>query len=185
MTTNEAGNFWTFAAIASNPYAIASHGATELIYSVNSDGSVNPADASDSRTWQYKAWVKNPDGAVRQMITLPPIGGSTKGSSVRMSCNMHHSPFGSTGAAWASRKGSLSAYPSASLSSSRECRVGVEFSVVRRVAVDQAGARGAATPGRDFDPLHGDSWLRLSFAGSAEDIAEAARRLAEWLPRAG
>ena len=43
----------------------------------------------------------------------------------------------------------------------------------------------ATTPGRDFDPVHGDSWLRLSFAGSTEDIAEAARRLAEWLPRAG
>lgn len=41
----------------------------------------------------------------------------------------------------------------------------------------------AATPGRDFDPVHGDDWLRFSFAGSAEDIAEAARRLAEWLPR--
>jgi aspartate/methionine/tyrosine aminotransferase len=43
----------------------------------------------------------------------------------------------------------------------------------------------ATTPGRDFDPVHGDSWLRLSFAGSTEDIAEAARRLAEFLPRAG
>jgi aspartate/methionine/tyrosine aminotransferase len=43
----------------------------------------------------------------------------------------------------------------------------------------------AATPGRDFDPLHGDDWLRLSFAGSTEDIAEAASRLAEWLPKQG
>jgi aspartate/methionine/tyrosine aminotransferase len=43
----------------------------------------------------------------------------------------------------------------------------------------------AATPGRDFDPLHGDRWMRLSFAGSTEDIAEAARRFAGWLPRAG
>jgi aspartate/methionine/tyrosine aminotransferase len=43
----------------------------------------------------------------------------------------------------------------------------------------------ATTPGRDFDPVHGDSWLRLSFAGSTEDISEAARRLAQWLPRAG
>src|SRR5712692_5713952 len=41
----------------------------------------------------------------------------------------------------------------------------------------------ATTPGRDFDPLHGDHWLRLSFAGSTADIAEAARRLADWLPR--
>jgi aspartate/methionine/tyrosine aminotransferase len=43
----------------------------------------------------------------------------------------------------------------------------------------------ATTPGRDFDPIHGDSWVRLSFAGSTEDIAEAARRLGEWLPRSG
>ncbi len=43
----------------------------------------------------------------------------------------------------------------------------------------------ATTPGRDFDPLHGDNWLRLSFAGSTADIAEAASRLADWLPRAG
>jgi len=43
----------------------------------------------------------------------------------------------------------------------------------------------ATTPGRDFDPLHGDSWVRLSFAGSTADIAAAAHRLSEWLPRAG
>jgi aspartate/methionine/tyrosine aminotransferase len=43
----------------------------------------------------------------------------------------------------------------------------------------------ASTPGRDFDPIHGDSWVRLSFAGSTEDIADAASRLARWLPRAG
>jgi aspartate/methionine/tyrosine aminotransferase len=40
----------------------------------------------------------------------------------------------------------------------------------------------ATTPGSDFDPIHGKDWLRLSFAGSAEDITEAARRLAAWLP---
>ncbi len=43
----------------------------------------------------------------------------------------------------------------------------------------------AATPGRDFDPLGGNDWLRLSFAGAADDIAEAARRLRAWLPRNG
>src|SRR5436853_119701 len=43
----------------------------------------------------------------------------------------------------------------------------------------------AVTPGRDFDPIHGDSWIRLSFAGSAEDIAAARYRLREWLPKAG
>jgi aspartate/methionine/tyrosine aminotransferase len=39
----------------------------------------------------------------------------------------------------------------------------------------------AATPGRDFDPLHGGRWLRLSYAGPADDIAEAASRLGSWL----
>jgi aspartate/methionine/tyrosine aminotransferase len=43
----------------------------------------------------------------------------------------------------------------------------------------------AATPGPDFDPLHGEAWVRFSFAGSSEDIEEAARRLAQWLPRQG
>jgi aspartate/methionine/tyrosine aminotransferase len=43
----------------------------------------------------------------------------------------------------------------------------------------------AVTPGRDFDPIHGDDWVRLSFAGSSEDIAEAAARLAAWLPKQG
>jgi len=41
----------------------------------------------------------------------------------------------------------------------------------------------ATTPGRDFDPIHGDDWLRLSFAGSTGDIKEAAHRLADWLPK--
>jgi len=46
-----------------------------------------------------------------------------------------------------------------------------------------AEAGVAATPGLDFDPLHGASWLRFSFAGSSEEIDEAARRLAAWLPQ--
>ena len=46
-----------------------------------------------------------------------------------------------------------------------------------------AEIRVATTPGRDFDPIHGKDWLRLSFAGSAEDITEAAQRLAAWLPK--
>lgn len=39
----------------------------------------------------------------------------------------------------------------------------------------------AATPGVDFDPVRGDRFLRFSFAGSTEDMAEAARRLQAWL----
>jgi hypothetical protein len=47
-------------------------------------------------------------------------------------------------------------------------RDSVEF--CRRM-LDETGV--ATTPGRDFDPIQGDNWVRLSFAGSAEDIAEA------------
>src|SRR5215469_3404983 len=43
----------------------------------------------------------------------------------------------------------------------------------------------AVTPGLDFDPIDRAAWVRLSFAGSTEDVAEAARRLEEWLPRLG
>ena len=42
----------------------------------------------------------------------------------------------------------------------------------------------AVTPGLDFDPIDGGGWVRISFAGSAESVAEAARRLKDWLPRA-
>src|SRR3954454_6182620 len=52
-----------------------------------------------------------------------------------------------------------------------------------RRMLDEIGV--ATTPGRDFDPIHGDDWLRMSFAGSTADIAEAARRLREWLKRTG
>ena len=41
----------------------------------------------------------------------------------------------------------------------------------------------AITPGRDFDPIRGGDWVRLSFAGSADDIVEASRRLGNWLSR--
>ena len=39
----------------------------------------------------------------------------------------------------------------------------------------------AATPGIDFDGELGRRFVRFSFAGSTEDIAEAARRLKTWL----
>jgi aspartate/methionine/tyrosine aminotransferase len=39
----------------------------------------------------------------------------------------------------------------------------------------------AATPGLDFDPVKGGAWVRFSFAGSTESVAEAARRLRDWL----
>jgi aspartate/methionine/tyrosine aminotransferase len=44
-----------------------------------------------------------------------------------------------------------------------------------------AEAAVAVTPGLDFDPVDGGSWIRLSFAGATEEVAEASRRLAIWL----
>jgi aspartate/methionine/tyrosine aminotransferase len=43
----------------------------------------------------------------------------------------------------------------------------------------------AVTPGVDFDPVNGGGWVRFSFAGSTDEVREAARRLTEWLPGAG
>jgi len=39
----------------------------------------------------------------------------------------------------------------------------------------------AATPGIDFDPDRGNSYLRLCYAGAEHDMREAARRIAAWL----
>ncbi len=39
----------------------------------------------------------------------------------------------------------------------------------------------AATPGIDFDPPRGHQYVRFSFAGTTEDMAEAAERLKLWL----
>ncbi|WP_456621198.1 MULTISPECIES: pyridoxal phosphate-dependent aminotransferase [unclassified Bradyrhizobium] len=42
-------------------------------------------------------------------------------------------------------------------------------------------ARVAATPGLDFDPIHGRSFIRLSYARSADEMREAVDRIAHWL----
>ena len=39
----------------------------------------------------------------------------------------------------------------------------------------------AATPGLDFDATRGQRFVRFSFAGASEDMADAARRLQTWL----
>jgi aspartate/methionine/tyrosine aminotransferase len=46
-------------------------------------------------------------------------------------------------------------------------------------------ARVAATPGIDFDPVHGRSHIRFSYARSAEEMVEAVARIAHWLGRGG
>jgi aspartate/methionine/tyrosine aminotransferase len=38
----------------------------------------------------------------------------------------------------------------------------------------------AATPGIDFDEAHGRRFMRFSYAGTFDDMQEAARRLKAW-----
>ena len=42
-------------------------------------------------------------------------------------------------------------------------------------------AHVAATPGVDFDPVHGRQFLRFSYARSAQEMREAVERIARWL----
>ena len=52
------------------------------------------------------------------------------------------------------------------------------FDFAKRM-LEQAGV--AATPGVDFDPIHGRSFLRLCYAGSHQDMREAVKRIGAWL----
>ena len=45
--------------------------------------------------------------------------------------------------------------------------------------LEEAGV--AATPGIDFDPVHGKEFIRFSYAGSAADMREAVERIGKWL----
>jgi len=113
MTANAAGNFWTTTPIASNPYAVVSHGGiTEPLYVEDDHGKlIKPADPADPRTWLYKAWVRN-GSSVRPMVTIAPVGST---SGMNMSCNMHHTPKGSRGALWVSPAPALPSYPARGL----------------------------------------------------------------------
>lgn len=93
VTSNEAGNFFTYTPIAPDP--------------------VKGSDPAVSGTWTYKAWVKYGD-TVRPMVTIAPVGGMT--SAARMSCNMHHGWQGSRGSLSAGRFATLSSYPASGLS---------------------------------------------------------------------
>ncbi len=113
VTANEVGNFWTAAPIASNPYAVYSHGGvTEPMYVLDEECNlVQPADPADPRTWQYKCWVRY-GNVVRPMVTVAPVGSAT---GKYMSCNMHHSPTGSRGALRVSHLPMQPSYPASGL----------------------------------------------------------------------
>jgi hypothetical protein len=115
MTTNAVGNFWTYAPLASNPLAVASHGgATQKLFRHDDQGALVPADPTDSRTWQYKTWVRVGE-SVRTMVTIAPVGGSTDPRS-RMGCGMHHAATGSRGGLWGIGRSTLAGYPEVQLS---------------------------------------------------------------------
>jgi aspartate/methionine/tyrosine aminotransferase len=48
-----------------------------------------------------------------------------------------------------------------------------------KAMLEKAGV--AATPGVDFDPIHGRSYIRFCYARSAEEMREAVTRIAAWL----
>lgn len=52
------------------------------------------------------------------------------------------------------------------------------FDFARRMLEE---ARVAATPGIDFDPIHGRSFVRFSYAGSTPDTIEGVARITKWL----
>ena len=47
--------------------------------------------------------------------------------------------------------------------------------------LEEAGV--AATPGVDFDPMHGKEFVRFSYAGSPAEMREAMARIGNWLQR--
>ncbi len=113
MTSNEAGNFWTYAPLASDPYTV-SGGAP--MYEEDASGNlIKPADPTNPRTWKYKTWVRDGD-SVRPMVSIAAVAGMSK-TTLRMSCNMHHGGFvQQRGALWVGEKATLPSYPSSGLS---------------------------------------------------------------------
>jgi aspartate/methionine/tyrosine aminotransferase len=45
--------------------------------------------------------------------------------------------------------------------------------------LDEAGV--AVTPGIDFDPVRGNGFVRLCYAGAPEDMCEAVERIGHWV----
>ncbi len=62
----------------------------------------------------------------------------------------------------------------------RRCvEVHVRQSRLRRPMLEEAHV--AATPGIDFDPVHGRQFVRFSYARSADEMREAVARITRWL----
>jgi hypothetical protein len=118
MTSNQSGNFWTYASLASDPLTVSSyHGGPPFapLYKEDEEGNlITPADPADARTWKYKTWVRN-GASIRPMLTITGVGGSE--TTTRMSCNMHHGGVvHRSGALWAGESPTLASYPASDLS---------------------------------------------------------------------
>ena len=61
---------------------------------------------------------------------------------------------------------------------SRFCGDSFDFA---RSMLEETGV--AATPGADFDPVHGRRFIRFCYASATADVAEAVERLTAWLKR--
>jgi aspartate/methionine/tyrosine aminotransferase len=59
--------------------------------------------------------------------------------------------------------------------------LGLDSPDVCRRILHEAGV--AVTPGLDFDPFHGKDWMRISYAVSEAEIAEACTRIGAWVAR--
>lgn len=55
---------------------------------------------------------------------------------------------------------------------------GEDSAVLAREILESAGV--AATPGTDFDPVHGAAFIRFCYAGAPAEMREAVRRLGAW-----
>jgi aspartate/methionine/tyrosine aminotransferase len=60
-------------------------------------------------------------------------------------------------------------------------RFGADSLDFARRMLEQAGV--AATPGVDFDPVHGKNFIRFCYAGSAAEMHEAVERIGGWLAK--
>ena len=94
MTTNQAGNFFTYAPIAYDP-AVGN-------------------DPDTPRNWRYKSWVKY-GNSERPMVTLAYVGAMAH-YIPRMSCNMHHGRLGTRGAVSTGKFDTLASFPVESIS---------------------------------------------------------------------
>jgi hypothetical protein len=119
MTSNGAGNFWTEAPVASDPYTVSTtHGHEPFLpmYEEDDDGNlIEPADPTVSKTWKYKTWARD-GNSVRPMVSIAGVGGGSA-TTTRMSCNMHHGGVAHrSGALWVGKEPTLPSYPASELS---------------------------------------------------------------------